>query len=99
MILITSPEVDLLVQIFEGSPRLRARAACRDRPELFNQSAQNDPDRTERKALRICKRCPALDDCRSWVSGMDPAQRPAGVVGGLVFVLDRSTLTTHRKTA
>jgi len=35
-------------------------------------------------AIRVCSRCPALGDCRRWVTGLPMNQRPYGVTAGLV---------------
>jgi Transcription factor WhiB len=36
-------------------------------------------------ALQVCAACPVLARCREWVLSLRPAERPTGVVGGLVI--------------
>lgn len=75
----------LLGRILHGAPALPA-AKCVGRPHLFDPAERDEhPDVVEQRhlqALGLCQHCPALDDCRRWIEGLRPSQRPAGVVGG-----------------
>lgn len=46
--------------------------------DLTPDSEPADVDR----AKGVCGTCPALADCRRWIDGLPPHQRPAGVVAG-----------------
>lgn len=35
-------------------------------------------------ALAVSEACPVLAECRAWVEGLPPDERPGGVVGGMV---------------
>jgi WhiB family redox-sensing transcriptional regulator len=70
---------ELVGKILRGVPRLPG-AACRDHPELFNSDDADD----QGAAVAICRVCPALPQCRAWVSALPRACRPIGVVGGTI---------------
>jgi len=57
------------------------------RRSLFDPRLPNHPDHdyATGAALRICRQCPALARCRSWLDGLDPHERPHGVVAGRVL--------------
>lgn len=78
---------DMLAEL-AAAPRLEG-ALCRGRSEHWDMppspSRDPDPDDTAQRialAVGACQRCPALNRCRAWVSGLRPSQRPAGVVAG-----------------
>ena len=70
-----------------GAPNLDG-AACRglsstfDPPEPGEDAAQ--VEHRHGVALALCQGCPALDPCRVWFESLQPRQRPAGVIAGLV---------------
>lgn len=64
-------------------------AACAGHAPAF------DEDGDEAAALALCGRCSALRRCRSWFDGLEPRQRPTGVVAGLVHhTIPKSNTTT-----
>ena len=68
-------------------PRLPG-ARCREPAarEVFDQARERGGGcRGARlEAVKICEACPALERCRRWVDGLEPAERPRGVVAGVV---------------
>ncbi|MBN7304337.1 hypothetical protein IUQ79_20790 [Mycobacteroides abscessus subsp. bolletii] len=60
-----------------GVPTLRG-ALCHGRHELFD--AVDDTD----EAIALCRRCPALEACATWLAELPPSRRPSGVVAGKV---------------
>jgi hypothetical protein len=36
------------------------------------------------RAIQVCARCPALQDCRRWVTSLPMSRRPHGVTAGLI---------------
>lgn len=82
-------ETDLLTQwsaMIRSAPDLRgALCAGSDRWDYdLDQAGETPTERTERleRAVAICRRCPVLAQCRSWVETLPPSKRPTGVVGG-----------------
>lgn len=83
------PALGLLAAVLGGSPRLPG-AACRDHPDLFAATVADSHGHATRAlaevrtaARAICTtRCPALDACREWVTGLPVSRRPAGVIAG-----------------
>jgi hypothetical protein len=69
------PWLTLVAAILQRAPSL-AGAACRGHGRLFE--ARTDADRAA--ALALCRRCPALSDCRTWVRSL--TKPPSGVVAG-----------------
>lgn len=73
----------LLVAILRGVPRLDG-ARCVGRPELFDPDGPHEaPEVVQQRheaATHLCRACPALADCRSWVDELKPSRRPGGVV-------------------
>lgn len=55
-------------------------ALCKGHGDDFDLEDPNDPRMAS--AVRTCRRCPALADCRQWLAGLPPAARPTGVVAG-----------------
>lgn len=54
-------------------------AACqgKDLVLFFGPDGERQPEREqrERKAKRVCRRCPVLDDCERWALGVDASGR------------------------
>ena len=63
-------------------------AACVDDRDTFDAATDRQAGRAYSgiydQATKVCARCPALSDCRRWVTGLPMNQRPYGVTGGLV---------------
>lgn len=82
---------ELLDQLAAGIPDLPG-ARCKGRTELFDQTAPREGRRgdhdalwyAQRAAVALCRACPSLSACRAWFDGLEPTQRPRGVVAGLV---------------
>ncbi len=75
----------LLATVLAGVPRL-TDPACRGQAWLFDPA---DPaeDRAEaeyrhHRALALCRTCPALTACSTWISTLPATKRPAGVIAG-----------------
>ena len=87
----TPEALSLLTEILHGVPSLPG-ALCPDHPHVFQASSDcADPETREyaiATAVRLCKACPALDICRDWIDHQPAAQRPPGVVAG---ILERHT--------
>jgi WhiB family transcriptional regulator, redox-sensing transcriptional regulator len=69
---------DLLAQL-RGIPKLTG-CACIGLWKLFDSDAADDVA----AATEVCKRCPALAACATWLASLPPRQRPPGVVAGQV---------------
>ncbi|MER7213556.1 WhiB family transcriptional regulator [Streptosporangium sp. NPDC000239] len=52
------------------------RAACVGKALLMAKGPQD-------LAKRVCRSCPVLRECRTWVQSLTPADDPGGVCGGL----------------
>ncbi|KUI13605.1 hypothetical protein AU192_04165 [Mycobacterium lehmannii] len=89
------PDWDTMRALLEGIPALSG-ARCKGRCELFERTTGEcraagrmtwkDLDDARREALRLCNDgCPALEPCRAWLGALPAAQRPRGVVAGLVI--------------
>ncbi len=63
-------------------------AACVEHREIFDactdRQAGRAYDGVYAQAIRVCAGCPALEDCRRWITGLPMNQRPHGVTAGLV---------------
>ncbi|WP_173009879.1 WhiB family transcriptional regulator [Mycolicibacterium sp. P9-64] len=77
--IVAAPWVELAAAFLAGTVKLED-ALCRDRPQLFDGDTRLGA-RT-REAIRLCRQCPALEDCATWVSSLPTAHIPGGVVGG-----------------
>jgi Transcription factor WhiB len=55
-------------------------AACKGRPSTFDVADRHDPKIEAAQA--ICRTCPALRDCRTWLDGLPRSERPSGIVAG-----------------
>lgn len=78
-----------------GIPRAVVCAADPERMFPVAESGKaGRPTDGERRALRVCGRCPLLADCRSVVLGME---LPYGVAGGLTSA-DRRAVRAERRT-
>lgn len=40
-------------------------------------------------AMSACRRCPELEPCQAWFSGLRPSQRPHGVTAGRLYPVDK----------
>jgi len=40
---------------------------------------------TQRRALRICRSCPVLTECRAWYYTMPPAMRRDTIAGAIIW--------------
>lgn len=63
-------------------------ASCVEHREIFDACTDRQAGRaysgTYDRAVRVCSGCPALSNCRRWVTGLPMNQRPYGVTAGLV---------------
>lgn len=63
-------------------------ARCRGRHQLFDPPDRNeDPSAVKYRhdqALALCGSCPAFASCRAWLDQLPDAQRPDGVIAGIV---------------
>ena len=63
-------------------------ARCRDQWRLFDTAAAGrslprvQVAQAQARAIALCRGCPALQACAAWVDGLEPWQRPRGVVAG-----------------
>jgi hypothetical protein len=74
-----------LMAALSGAPRLDG-ALCKGRSQLFDLDAIADDQAAIQRAIGICHRCPALRACKAWSDTMTPAQRPTGVLAGVLVV-------------
>ncbi len=69
------------------APRLPG-AACRGKWALFDPAepteAADETRNRHQAALAACQSCPALAGCEQWFAGLQPRQRPLGVVAGRI---------------
>ncbi|KMO82303.1 hypothetical protein [Mycolicibacterium chlorophenolicum] len=82
--------------LLRGIPDLPG-ARCKGKAQLFEATigeyrhrAGRPPTSDElgharRRALSVCRACPALSLCRAYLDGLPLAQRPRGVVAGLII--------------
>ncbi|QQW36882.1 hypothetical protein [Mycobacterium marinum] len=103
------PDWTTMRALLEGIPNLDG-ARCKGRADLFERTISEHRidgqpastsaalvENARSEALRICNnRCPALDACRAYLQRLPAAQRPRGVVAGLVIT---STGTPAKRTA
>jgi hypothetical protein len=77
-------DLDAWLVAISAAPALPG-ALCRNRSRIFDEQP-HDPngERNEHRALYLCSRCPALNDCRCWLATLPPSARPFGVVAGVV---------------
>lgn len=69
--------IALLSKVLAGSPHLPG-ALCRSAPALFDSEEPED----QADAIELCRRCPALTHCRTWIESLPTQRRPFGVVAG-----------------
>ncbi|MFL0276992.1 WhiB family transcriptional regulator [Mycobacterium sp. SMC-19] len=81
--------ITVLGAILSGVPRLTG-AACRNHTTVFF-AAENELRDGIEAAIRICARCPALAECRTWVEAQPSRRRPTGVTAGLLHPSPVST--------
>lgn len=81
----TPEAVALLSEILRGVRPLPG-ALCPDHPHVFHASADNpDPETRDyaiTTAVRLCRACPALQQCAAWLDRTPATQRPPGVIAG-----------------
>ncbi len=69
-------------------------ARCKGRHKLFDVAPDWEDMSTRRyrydAAKRLCDACPAFTACRAWIEGLPDAERPPGVVAGLLINPRRS---------
>ena len=85
---------DTMRALLAGIPALPG-ARCKGRSDLFERTVgehrmtgrltKTEVDDARREALRVCRVCPALMACRTWLDGLGVTRRPAGVVAGVVI--------------
>lgn len=74
--------IALVTLIRRTTPALPG-ARCVASPALFDPASESDEHAFATDAAkRLCATCPALADCRRWLDGMAPGDRPSGVVAG-----------------
>lgn len=80
--------VRLLSAALAGVPALPG-ARCRGRGHLFDGAAKGELAETaaarHQQALALCRTCPALASCATWLNHQAPRQRPIGVTAGQVI--------------
>lgn len=91
-----------LLDELASAPQLPG-ARCHGRHELYDatipsgeiRNTSNRLEAARATALKVCNACPALPQCRAWIDGLAPTQRPLGVVAGQVttsrFLLGRTS--------
>jgi WhiB family redox-sensing transcriptional regulator len=84
--------VDNLFAALRSIPALPG-AKCVGRHELFESPDPGDIA----NAVELCSHCPARLPCAQWVESLPPTQRPAGVVGGRVYVTVTPDQTRQRR--
>ena len=72
----TSPSLDLIDLGVDDRPWARFGACRRYDPDVFFPGPDGSPD----QAVRICRACPVVDECREWA--LDARVR-YGIWGGL----------------
>lgn len=77
----------LLARVLADVPRLEG-AACQGLwPAFESANPEENPDEVAYRhttALATCRRCPALDACAEWASGLRGRDRPDGIVAGQI---------------
>ncbi|AFC47919.1 hypothetical protein OCO_15560 [Mycobacterium intracellulare MOTT-02] len=72
-----------LLSVGAGIARLDG-ARCKGRPERFDLDIRSDRESID-WAVFTCGACPALQKCATWLDGLEPRQRPAGVVAATLI--------------
>jgi hypothetical protein len=74
-----------ILTIAINSPDL-AGALCKG-STFWDLLPANHPhaEQARKIAMKGCSRCPALRDCRCWLSSLPVADRPVGIVAGRVI--------------
>jgi hypothetical protein len=71
-----------------GAAPVLPGAKCRGRHHLFDPAAPDEAsetvDQRHSQAIGLCFRCPSLNRCADWWSGLPKRKRPPGVVAGQV---------------
>jgi Transcription factor WhiB len=78
---------ELLDELAHAIPRL-PDAACKGRGDEFDVTNGRDRQAIAR-AKAICQSCPVFEDCRDWLAGLPPRERPSGVVAGRYYAPPR----------
>jgi hypothetical protein len=86
---VKAPNLDELISaLAQAIPELPG-ARCRGRHELFDLAPPWEDDDTRRyrtdAAKRLCGACPALIACGTWFDGLEPSDRPSGVIAGRLY--------------
>lgn len=58
-----------------------ASGLCVGEPTEWWQSHPNS--QRAREAVAICRKCPVIDECRTWIMSVEDPARPYGIAGGL----------------
>lgn len=74
------PWVDLTVAILRAAPPKLTAPRCVGKASLFDGDGPDGP-RT-RRAIELCRQCPALSTCRAWLRSVSPTYRPSGICAG-----------------
>ena len=72
---------ELLDELAHGIPDLHD-AACRGRAGEFDIDDGRRNRAAVTRAKAVCQSCPALQDCRDWLTSLPRPVRPSGVVAG-----------------
>jgi hypothetical protein len=77
--------IDMLKAL--GRPPALPGAKCAGKSAWFDAVPLTHPEHEfiEQTALSLCRRCPALEDCRRWRDSLPPADRPEGVIAGRII--------------
>jgi hypothetical protein len=91
------PDWQSLAACVGSAPRLSG-AACKGRSDLFDWHPLSDPHREAdlETALQLCASCPALSQCKQWMAGLERAERPLGVMAGVLVAPKRQRVPTGR---
>jgi Transcription factor WhiB len=77
----------------------KPRAACRGdtNPDawIVTESRSIESRATQRRALRVCRGCPVLEQCRAWYYTMEPTMRRDTIAGAIIW--DRFGMPDHRQ--
>jgi hypothetical protein len=68
----------LVATIIRSTVRL-TDANCIGRAGQFDGDGGIDDERTK-AALQLCTTCPALPECKTWLTSLPPKARPRGIV-------------------
>ena len=64
-------------------------ALCRHKAATFDEARTLEPtevvEARHAQARGLCQRCPALENCTTWVESLQARQRPTGIVAGRLY--------------